>query len=298
MTQQNTAIALSQEDLATTYGLEPALVRDTANVEMIVAKYKPDAIAHLPPMTQAIVLGRGMKELREAMTEKLVRYVFMPLQGIKLGFRTDKDKDGGYPWEIVRDAAVEALMRGLRPIGNEFNIIGGNCYTTKEGFERKLTEFPGLTDLEITPGVPVIKDSSALVPFEAKWKIDGKPDELRAVLFPPDKETGEVVDTRIPVRVNSGQIVDAVVGKGKRKMLARIWERITGVKEDSGDVADVIDTVGVAVAEDKKAQGTDAAADELVAKHKAKNAAKKNGETPKDPAVDSSGHPEPGANDR
>lgn len=269
------------------YGLDPALVRDTEKVESIIALYKPDAIAHLPAMTQAIVLGQGMRSLRTAMTQKLVEYVFMPLQGSKLGFRTDKDKDGGYPWDIVRDASIEALMRGLRPIGNEFNIIGGNCYTTKEGFERKLEEFPGLSNLLLTPGVPVMKDGGALVPFEATWRLNGKRDELYAAHV-TDKD-GVVTDTRIPVRVNSGQIVDAIIGKARRKMLARIWERITGIKENDGDV---VDTVGVAVAEDKKAQGTDAAVDELIAKHKPKAPGKKNG----DPAAGSDGNPEPGAN--
>lgn len=286
--QSNAALAVSPDEITRAYDIEPGLVRDTLELERIVALYSPAALSKLPSALQTAVMSRGMKLIREAMTEKLVKFVFMPMQGSKLGFRTDKDKDGGYPWEVVRDAAIEAMMRGLRPIGNEFNIIGGNCYTTKEGIERKLADFPGLTNLDLTPGVPTVKDSAALVPFEATWRLNGKPDELRCLQFPPDKD-GVVIDTRIPVRVNAGQIVDAIIGKARRKMLGKIWERITGIREDVGDA---IDTVGEAVKEDRKAQGSDAAADELINKHKGKVAAKKN----TDPAADSSGNPEPGAN--
>jgi hypothetical protein len=241
---------------------------------------------------QTVVLAKGMRDLREAMSEKLVKYVFMPMQGTKLGFRTDKDKDGGYPWDIVRDCAMEAMLRGLRPIGNEFNIIGGNCYTTLEGFDRKLAEFPGLTDLELTPGVPVLKDGGALVPYEASWKVNGKPDSLECTQT--TSTDGVITDRRIPVRVNSGQIVDAILGKAKRKMLARIYERISGIKTPDGDV---IDTVGEAVEVDTQVQGTDAAAQALIDKHKAKAAEKKNGAkaSAADPAAGSDGAPEPGA---
>jgi hypothetical protein len=291
MTQENKPDALA------VHQLPEDLVRTTGKIEEIVARSNPAAIARLPPMTQTIVLAKGMHELRLAMTDDLVKRVFMPLQGTRLGFRTDKDKDGGYPHEIVRDAIIEAMMRGLRPIGNELNIIGGNCYTTLEGLERKVREFPGLASIELTPGVPTMKDGGALVPFEARWRINGTDDCLVCALR--TDADGVVHDTRIPVRVNSGQIVDAILGKAKRKMLARVYERLTGFREPDGDAIDTEgEVVAEAVAQDKSAQGAQGAAESLAAKHRAKRAAgkaDKPAEPPADPAAGSDGHPEPGA---
>lgn len=252
-------------DLAAIHGLGSALIQASSKIEEIVARCRPEHITALPPTLQTLVLAKGMHDLRQAMTKEVVDKLFMPLQGTKLGFRTDKDKDGGYPWEIVRDCVIEAMLRGFRPIGNELNIIGGNFYATQEAFDRKVTEFPGLTNLELRPGVPVLKDGGALVPYEASWLLDGKPDCISCnVTKTPE---GEILDRRIPVRVNSGQGADAILGKAKRKVLARIYERISGVRIPEGDV---VDTVGEAVETDKRAKGTDAAAADLVNKHKAK----------------------------
>lgn len=251
--------------LAVTHGMSVEILQTTAKVESIVQRVSPDALAALPAMTRTVVLAKGMHDLRQAMTKDLVSTVFMPLQGYKLGFRTDKDKEGGYPWEIVRDVAIEAMVRGFQPCGNEFNIIGGNFYATKEGMDRKVSEFPGLTNLNLVPGVPKMGDGGALVPYEATWKINGKPDRLECKLT---KTTEGEEDRRIPVKVNSGQGADAILGKAERKMLARIYKRISG---QTIDEADVVDTVGEAVVADRRAQGTDAATQDLINKHKAKS---------------------------
>lgn len=246
--------------LAKTHGMGIEILQDTHKVESIVQRVSTDALAELPPMTRTVVLAKGMHDLRQAMTEQLVTTVFMPLQGYKLGFRTDKDKEGGYPWEIVRDVAIEAMVRGFQPCGNEFNIIGGNFYATKEGMDRKVREWPGLTGLNLVPGVPKMSEGGALVPYEATWKINGRPDRLDC------KATADE-DRRIPVKVNSGQGADAILGKAERKMLARIYKRLSG---QTIDEADIVDTVGEAVTVDKRAQGTDGAAQDLVNKHKGK----------------------------
>lgn len=252
------------KELAVTHGMSVAILENTQKVETIVQRVSPDALATLPPMTRTVLLAKGMHDLRTALTKELVETVFMPLQGTKLGFRADKD----YPWEIVRDVAMEAMLRGFQPCGNEFNIIGGNFYATQEGLERKVTEFPGLTNLILTPGVPVMKDGGSLVPYEATWKLHGREDYLDCSLTKtPEGEQ----DRRIPVKVNNGQGADAILGKAKRKMLARICQRISGQSIPEGDI---VDTVGEAVAVERRAQGTDAATQDLINKHKTKSAPK------------------------
>jgi hypothetical protein len=255
-------------DLAKVHGIESKTVQALTKIETIVARVASPEVAALPAMTQTIVLAKGMKDLRDALTKEIVDEVFMPLQGTKLGFRTDKDGNNGYPTEIVKVVMLEALLRGLRPVGNEVNIIGGNLYITKEGLDRMVREWPGLANLQLTPSVPVVKEGGALVGYEATWLLHGKPDCLSATVT--KTEDGEVLDQRIPVRVNNGQGADAILGKAERKMLARIYKRLSGVTVPEGDV---IDTTGEAVAADKRAQGTDGAAKALVDKHGSRPAA-------------------------
>lgn len=187
-------------------------------------------------MAKGLIMARAMKVLRSLLTEPVMADV-MELQGSILGFRTDKDTSGGYNREAVRDVLVQALIRGLRPTGNEINIIAGNLYVTKEGFERLLREFPGLTNLAISIGVPAISQGAsgetALVPCRASWNLLGVPDSIVC-------EKGADSDYRIPIRVNKAMGVDAIQGKAKSKLYRRVYERITGTavasEADAGDV--------------------------------------------------------------
>lgn len=194
-----------------------------------------------------IRMASGIGKLRSMLNEEMMNEV-MALQGSSLGFVTDKDrdrnKDGsfGYPVEIVKDCFIEALLRGARPIGNEFNIIASRCYLTKNYFQRTLANFPGLTDLVIEFGVPADARGNSLVPVKAVWKFNGKPMSINCDIV-SDDEGRVIADNRIPVRVNNGMIVDAVLGKADRKIRARIMERLTNTTFSDGDAADVIDVV-------------------------------------------------------
>jgi hypothetical protein len=172
---------------------------------------------------RAILIADAMQELRQLITHDVLKSV-ATLQGTDLGFRTDKDAAGGYPLETIRDVVIEAAIRGYSPTGNEFNIISGRFYPTKNGLERKVREFPGLTDLKMREGVPQRMTDGALVEYHAEWRLDGKPDRIDCVNDGPS-------DTRIAVRVNQGMGVDAILGKARRKMLARIYNRLTGSRQ-------------------------------------------------------------------
>lgn len=88
-----------------------------------------------------------VNQLRAALTDEVMNAVFMPLMNTKIGFRTDRDpnrpvkqKDGTYaapkPYDVkvVRDCLIDALVNGLNSTGNQFNIIAGSMYPTKEGY--------------------------------------------------------------------------------------------------------------------------------------------------------------------
>lgn len=185
----------------------------------------------LSPIRRTLALANGMQTIRKHLTGPLMADI-MALANTPLGFLTDrkpgqKDKEGKeikpYTESTIRDAVIEAMLRGASIIGNEFNVIAGSCYLTKQYFERMLREWPGLTELRVTEGVPTTSMSAggALVPMLATWKLNGQADQLVC------DHTSDG-DYRIAVRVNSGMGTDAILGKAKRKAFARIFARITG----------------------------------------------------------------------
>jgi hypothetical protein len=185
----------------------------------------------LSPIRRTLALANGMQTIRKHLTGPLMQDI-MALANTPLGFLTDrkpgtKNKDGKevapYSEGVIRDCVIEGMLRGASIIGNELNVIAGRCYLTKSYFERQVREWPGLTDLAVTPGVPTRTSSAnhVLVPMRATWKLNGVAQELRC-------EHATDGDTRIPVVENAGMGADAVLGKAQRKFFARIYARLTG----------------------------------------------------------------------
>lgn len=195
-------------------------------IEAAITECGIRSIAKLPKFMQAIRMAQGIAAMRTALSDDFVRGTLMPLMGTTLGFLTDldHDKDGRrYGINVVRDCAIEAMLRGFNVVGNEFNVIAGRFYGTRAGFERQVLEFPGLANLVLQPGVPhLVADKGALVPFSASWTLHGEAMRIEC------QQTKDGMDLRIPVKVNSGMGPDAIIGKATRKMLYRIWSRING----------------------------------------------------------------------
>lgn len=174
----------------------------------------------------AIGMANAIERLRTAITPEIMKPI-MALQGSPLGFRTDKDSSGGYPVEVVKEAFIEATLRGFKPVGNSFNIIASRFYATKEGFEARFREFSKqglITDLKLNPSVPRTVGEGAIVTYSASWKWRGHADAI-------DK-------LEIPIRINKGMGDDAILGKAKRKILAAIFSRVTGTETTDGDASE------------------------------------------------------------
>jgi hypothetical protein len=269
----------TQTSLAATNALSSdALDKVHEAIEKTLTECSVEAVKTLPAMKKAIVLANGVTAMRQALSDQVMNQIFMPLQSTKLGFRTDKDRDGGYPMAIVRECIIEAMMRGFMPVGNEFNIIAENFYATKEGFMRKCPELDGVTNIEHYPGVPHnAGEKGALVPYTLKWKYKGAPMKIERSLRQLKNDKGdvvEVIDERIPVKVNSGQGADAILGKAKRKILAQMYDVMTGSTLSDGDPdTSAIDTVGVSVPETPQQPANEKAVQELINKHGKKNGA-------------------------
>lgn len=203
----------------------PAKIEQPADPAAALAKlvedFGPGALAKLDDIARAFKLAEGVKQMRALVRGAIDR--IMPLQGTKLGFKTDRDDKGGYSQDVVADIATEALLRGLRLTGNEWNIIAGGFYAAQAGCARLVADLPGLTDLEHAPGVPTMKEGGAIVEYTMTWNLHGKPMSLTR---------------KIPVRVNNGMGADGILGKAKRKMLAAVYERVTGSTLSDGDADD------------------------------------------------------------
>lgn len=160
----------------------------------------------------------ALQMIRDSIPEP-VAAALLNLQNTPLGFLTDNK--AGYPADTVRDCYIEATLRGVRPAGNEFNIISGRCYITQAGYQGKLDRLKGFTDFDTSYGVPLSKDGGAIIRCKGTWKMNGVPDSKEA---------------EIPVRLNSGQGADAARGKAKRKFLKMVFEKATGKREADDDV--------------------------------------------------------------
>ncbi len=205
----------------------------------------------MPILAQTVTLATGMQKLRQVLTDEIVKTVFMPLQGTALGFVTDRDRDGGYPAPVVRDCMVEAMIFGLRPIGNEINIIAGRMYAAKNGLVRLVNEFPGIANVIVTPGAPVTNDEKgeSRISVRASWTLNGE--RMQMIRDATKREDGSMCDERFVIRVNKGMGADAIIGKATRKAYKAIYDILVGGHLVLSD-GDATDTTGVEISSESK----------------------------------------------
>jgi hypothetical protein len=169
---------------------------------------------------RALATANAVNTLRDLLTPDVMKNV-MQLQNTSLGFMTDR-RDAPYSMDVVRDCLIEAVLQGVSPVGNEFNIISSRCYITKNGMRRKLSNIDGLS-YTITPGIPKLAEKGAVIVMSIDWTYQGQTNHK---------------DLAIPVRVNAGMGTDAIIGKATRKASAWLYDAITGTSVNEGDVSD------------------------------------------------------------
>lgn len=173
---------------------------------------------------KAYATAKAIDTLTSLLTPEYMAPI-MKLQGNRLGFKTDKDKTGGYPEAVVKNCLMEAVLMGVQPYGNQFNIIAGNTYLTKEGCGEILTNYPGLS-YQIILMTPVTQpdNKTAVVEAQIKWTING-----------------EEKNTKIPISVKMDNFttVDSLRGKATRKARAWLIETLTGYEVAEGDVQEI-----------------------------------------------------------
>lgn len=184
-------------------------------------------------MLKALTLAKATQMVREQLTPLMDDV--MCLVGSPLGIKTDRDNQpdsGRYGVETIRDAVLNGMMRGARVVGNEINVIGSNLYLTKEFWERRFREAPGVSHVQPpTLGIPretkLGERAYAMVQARLDWRLNGQNDHLEL--------TG---DKAILVAWNKGMGVDALHGKAKKRLYQMAYARVTGsqVEEEDGEV--------------------------------------------------------------
>lgn len=118
-------------------------IMETAQQKFEMACKSAEGLTTLNNFGAAFQAVSVVSLLREALTDEVMNSVFMPLMNTKIGFLTDRDpkrpsKSGGpimpYSTDVVRDCIIDAVTNGLLPTANQFNIIAGRMYPTKEGY--------------------------------------------------------------------------------------------------------------------------------------------------------------------
>lgn len=188
---------------------------DTSIMTVIGAK-------NIAGFEKAYTVSSAVAKLKEALTPAFMAPI-MQLQNNKLGFKTDQAN--GYPIEVVKNCLIEAVLTGVQPTGNQFNIIAGNCYITKEGFGYLLAGLERFT-YSIVPNLPRIppdKGSAACV-MKISWKFDGQEEQNQEIDF--------------AIKVNQYMGSDAVIGKATRKARAWLYNRVMNTEVGDGEVED------------------------------------------------------------
>lgn len=175
-------------------------------------------------VTAALVVAESVDQLRNLLDTPEVKSRILALQDTAIGFRTDRDPkvrnrktnqpNEPYEWPVVRDAALEAALRGLQWVGNQFNIITGRTYCTKEGFEYLIKRCKAVTEFRPVINVPRIANGGAIVECSATWKMNGQ-----AVTYA----------CSIPVKTDEYSGADQIIGKATRKFLKRCYEQMSGL---------------------------------------------------------------------
>ena len=201
--------------------------------ELSIAQKLNDSVStvigqhHIKGFEKAYLIADATAKLKELLTPQYMSPI-MQLQGNRLGFKSDKV----YPEAVVKDCLIEAVLTGLQPHGNQFNIIAGNMYPTKEGLGYLLANYKGLS-YQVIPELPRVNtaNTSAAIVMNVKWKLNGGSLNTESI--------------EIPIKVNKFMGTDAIIGKATRKARAWLYSTITGSEISEGEVGDLDSPVHV-----------------------------------------------------
>lgn len=170
-----------------------------------------------------IVRSSAIVSLREIITDDIMQAHILPLMGTRLGFKTDKDsRPDKYPLSVVKDCFIEAVLSGVNAVGNQFNIISGNMYITKEGFTYLLKGLAGLSYSITYPKIQIAQNKvTADAECYVRWSMNGVDYE----------ET-----LKFTIKAGAYASEDAIMGKAERKTKHWLYNTLTGSELPEGEI--------------------------------------------------------------
>ena len=166
--------------------------------------------------SKALLTAEAIQRFKEALSPAVMAPV-MKLQNSPLGFRTDKS----YSEEVVKENLICALINGLMPCGNHFNIIAGRMYITKEGFTFLLRKAGVPYSIDYSVPKTLAQGNGAIVSATIHYTLNDKPEKKQM---------------DIPVKLNAGMGVDAALGKADRKAKCWLYNHIMNTSLSDADV--------------------------------------------------------------
>lgn len=221
--------------------LDPAILTTLAEVSTNATNAFASASMSTGNVAAALEVAGAIEDLRALFDRPDIQARIVALQDSAIGFRTDKDPkvwnkkanngqgawNTPYPYPVVKDCAIEATLRGLQLVGNQFNIISARCYVSREGFEYLIKRRKEVTNFLPIVNVPQMRDRGCLVECEATWDNAGTKQHLKVT---------------IPVKAEDYGTADQYIGKATRKFLKRCYEIMTGNVLPEGDAEDAGDS--------------------------------------------------------
>ena len=181
-----------------------------------------------------IVQAEALNVLRGDMGPDCLAVV-RSMENTPLGFKTDKE--GGYPDHVLRDCVIMAMLDSLGFSGNQFNIIAGQYYVTKEGWS-ELLEQMGATNAVAYASLPDAGDVTEAVAGNSKKytiRMGGYAECLfRGKRWRAEMRRSDGFDTR---RMISGygrdlaEAMNGITGKAEATLLKKLYYTISGKPE-------------------------------------------------------------------
>lgn len=221
--------------------------REQLSTQLAQIQTEVNTLSKNNSLVSCLSAANAMYLLDQVLTDEVVRTYFIPLMNTRAGFLTDRNpskaKRGQQPptpygLAEVRSCLKDAILKGLLPVGNQFNIIAGSVYITREGYTFLLSKL----------GV-----KHRIIPCQ---KPDVNGCAVYSVRIEAETAQGERISYTNEVTLKRGQYdSDALLqGKAYARSVKSLWTYVSGL--DSGDVAED-DCVGERVIEDGQAQEVD-----------------------------------------
>jgi hypothetical protein len=220
------------------------LILDQARTNFELACTEAKSLQVVDNFTAAFTAVNVVNLLRQAMTDDVMRQVFMPLMNTKIGFLTDrtgKPNSKGhvkqlYSLDVVRDAIIDGVSIGLLPTGNQMNIIADRMYPTKEGYTALLRKL----------GVKYIIDVSY-----DKSQTNGFAEIPCKISYEYNKEKASFTITAT-VKKDDYSSPDQLRGKADRRAKKALYEYVTGCDFGDADASEFTESKDVTAEEKLK----------------------------------------------